>query len=208
MSCLHHGRKAFFLRNLLPSLPLTLWRDLFFHACNARLRIRADIPASGTSSCGTRTIRRRIRSDAQAQSAQKNGQFGGTVVTSASLNLARQLSITVAGGSAFVATLPAVSVTTFVRPYRQMTKLLSRRRVATHTVATPIFTCRLLTTILAIQLVIPSGSVSRSLAAAKRLCPVRAYKGAAMGERLECSREPNELGQFLVPAFPRHACIV
>ena len=26
-----------------------------------------------------------------------------------------------------------------------------------------------------------------------------------MGEKLECSREPNELGQFLVPAFPRHA---
>jgi O-glycosyl hydrolase len=36
-------------------------------------------------------------------------------VTSASLNLAQQPSITV-GGSAFVATLPAASVTTFVGP--------------------------------------------------------------------------------------------
>jgi O-glycosyl hydrolase len=36
-------------------------------------------------------------------------------VTSASLDLAQQPSITV-GGSAFVATLPAASVTTFVGP--------------------------------------------------------------------------------------------
>ncbi len=48
-----------------------------------------------------------------------NGLTASTVapwVTSASLNLAEQASITTVGGSAFVATLPAASVTTFVGP--------------------------------------------------------------------------------------------